>query len=90
MENVFNVVSNMLSFIFDIRLFDVPLYLFYIGISCMIGYCISMFLIGFPCSIWEAITKKKVNEEGREKIVFILTVCLSIAFILRVLYEKTT
>ena len=86
--NVLNIISDMFSCILEIKLVELPQLIALIGVSGMVGYCVSMFLVGFPCSVWEAITKKKINEDIQNKIICIFAICLSIAFILRVIYER--
>lgn len=62
-------------------------FIVYSALSIAYGYCAAMILIGFPCSVWEAITKKKINDDIRDKIIKIVTICLSIILILRLIYE---
>ncbi len=64
------------------------LFFIYCLLSVGIAYCMALILIGFPCSIWEAITKKSVNDDIQDKIIRIVTVCLSIILILRLIYEQ--
>lgn len=54
----------------------------------MYSYCLSMILIGFPCSIWEAITKRKVNRDVQQNIISKVALIIGIALIIRYLYEE--
>lgn len=62
-------------------------FIVYSVLSILFAYCGAMILIGFPCSIWKAITKKKVNDDIQDKIIKIATIFLSIILILRLIYE---
>ena len=79
-KSVFEIVSNILGYIFDIRLFDIPMIFLYVLISGGIGYCTALITIGFPCTIYEEITKKKINDETESKITAIVAICVSVAF----------
>ena len=88
-KSIFEIISDMVFYIFDIKISEIPLHIAYVGVIALCSYCASSFLIGFSCSVWETITKKKVNEEIQSKIIHILAMCLSIMFSLRLLYEFT-
>lgn len=80
-------MKEILTYIINIKLFDVPLLLAYLAVSAVIGYCASAILIGVPCSIYEAITKKKVNND---KIIKIVAICFVVLLYGRILYELST
>ena len=89
-SDLFKICSDILNFIFDLRLVDVPLLIFYVGLCGMFGYCVSMIIIGFPCSVWEAVTKKKIPDEKQDKVIKILSICLFVIFLLGLLYDLST
>lgn len=76
MKKPFEIILDVLALVF----IDFPLLCFYILIAWMIGYFISNFIIAFPCSIWETVTKKKINEDIQNKIIHIATICIGIVF----------
>lgn len=54
---------------------------------CGIGYILALIFVGFPCTIYESITKKKIDEEKEKKITKIAWVCFSVILNLRLFYE---
>ena len=82
------VVVKMIDYILDIRVFDLPYHIAMVGVSVMVGYISALILIGFPVSVWEYLTKKKVPDEMERKITSIFALCLSITMLLCILYEK--
>lgn len=79
-KNVFDVVGNTIRYFANVRLGDLMRILFYIGISAGIGYCAALITIGFPCTFYEEITKKKINDEIESNITLIVAMCLGFAF----------
>lgn len=65
-------------------------YIAYLGIVAMYSYCAATILIGLPCSIWEAITKRKVNREVQKNIISKVAVLIGVALVLRFIYEEAT
>lgn len=65
-------------------------YIAYLGIIAMYSYCVAMILIGFPCSIWEAITKRKVNRDAQQNVISKVAIIIGISLVFRLLYEKVT
>ena len=86
----FHFLIDALTYIINLRIVDIPLTIFYVAIIAFIGYCASLFLISFPCSIWEAIKKKKVNSEKQDKVIRIVAICLFVILSLRLLYEQVS
>jgi hypothetical protein len=83
-------IFDMISYIFSIQVYEIPLHIGYFGIICLIGYCSSMILIGFPCTIWEELTKRKINYDAQEKVIFVFAVCVDVLLVLCFLYQKVT
>ena len=81
------MIKQIFDYIVNIKLFDVPLMLAYLAISAIVAYCASLILIGVPCSIYESIAKKKVNND---KIIKIVAICLIVILYGRILYELAT
>lgn len=90
LTKAFRFLIDALTYIINLRIVDIPLTIFYVAVIALIGYCTSMLLIGFPCSIWEAITKKKVKPEKQDKVIRIVAICLFVIFLLRFLYEQVS
>ena len=65
-------------------------YIAYLGIIAMYSYCAAMILIGFTCSIWEAITKSKVNGDVKQNIISKVAILIGIVLVIRFLYEEVT
>ena len=63
-------------------IFEAPYQLLYLLVLVCFSYCAALILIGFPCSIWESITKKKVNEDIEKKVITVATVIIVIAVII--------
>ena len=81
-KQIFVSVSNMIDYILDIRWYELPYKLLYIGMIICFGYCAALIVFCFPLAIIEAITKKKLNEKTENKIVKILSTCFSVTFLL--------
>lgn len=90
LQGIFNAFASILDYVFNLRIADIPYFLFIIGISGGIGYCLSLIIIGFPCSIWEAITKKKISDEKQDKVIKIVAICLFTIILLLTLYDFST
>lgn len=65
-------------------------YIAYLGIIAMYSYCAAMILIGLPCSIWEAITKHKINRDAQKKVISKVAIIIGIVLAVRFLYEKAS
>lgn len=88
LESIGDMILYMGSYIFNIKLFDLPLLLFGIAIIAGAGYCTALILIGLPCTIWEAVSKKVINYDVTEKIIVRVGICLDVIFILCLFYFK--
>lgn len=89
-KNAFYFIVDIFDYIFDLRITDIPRIIAYIGASALIGYCTSLILIGFPCSVWEALTKKKVNDEMQKKVIRIVAIILFVLLLLQFLNEQVS
>ena len=87
-KNIFIIIGDIIEFIFDIKLFDVPLLLLYVLVIFGIGYFASEVLIGFPWTLVEEITKKKINHELQNKIIELATICFGIIIIFILFAEE--
>ena len=81
-NEIFISIKNMVDYILDIRWYELPKNLLFIGVIIGIGYCAALIVIGFPCSIIEAIIKRKLNEGVVSKIITVVSVCFIIVFLL--------
>ncbi len=79
-------ILNILEAIF----LDLPNVFLYLLVYGGTAYIVSLIVIGFPVTIWESITKKKVNDKIESRIIRIVAICLFIAIFIRLLYEKAT
>ena len=76
---LFHATLDILDYILNLRIVDIPLTIAYIGVIALMGYITSMIIIGFPCSIIESITKKKPFTFEREnKIIRIVSICIDV------------
>lgn len=88
--NVFEVVLTIITYIFNVKLFDIPIHIMYALVSGLIGYCTAMILIGFPITIWEHFAKVKVREDIQNKIIGFVAICISAIFFLQHIYDWAT
>lgn len=88
-KSIIEIVSNAVIYILNIRLHEIPRILAYIGISAGIGYCAALILIGFPCSIWEAITKTIINDDKQGKVIFRISVLLTIIILTYLFHQMS-
>jgi uncharacterized membrane protein YiaA len=86
-KRIIDILGNIFSYIANIKLFDIPLLIAHLVLSAVVGYCASLILIGFPCSIYESIAKKKVNDE---KVIKIVAICFIVVLWGKLLYELST
>lgn len=82
------LIWDMLGYVFSIPWTELPYHIAMIAVCFGTAHCISLVLIGFPCSIWEAIAKKKVNTDKQDKVIKIVSIILSALLICGLLYEK--
>lgn len=89
-KSFFDILGEIIDYIFNIKLFDLPRLIVYLGVSAGIGYCLSLIVIGFPCSIYEEVTKKKIKAGLEDKLIRIGTIFFISILWLRLLYELAT
>lgn len=87
-SDIVHLIIDVIYRILDIRIIDIPLIIAYVGVIAMIGYIASLIIIGFPCTIIEAITKKKIPDEIQNKIIRIVAICLDVILAIMLLMEK--
>lgn len=80
------LAGDMLTYILNIRLFDLPRHIAYVGVIALFGYCGSLFIVGFVCAVLETITKKKVKCEDSLTLVF--AALFDLAMLLMLLYQQ--
>ena len=81
-NEIFTSIKNMIDYILDIRWYELPKNLLFIGVIIGIGYCAALVVIGFPCSIIESVIKRKLNENFQSKVITVVAVCFIIVFLL--------
>lgn len=79
---------DVFGYLLNIKLYQIPRHIAYLGISCGFGYCAALFVIGFPVSLWEHFTKKQVNKDKENKVITYTAISFSVLLILRLLYEQ--
>ena len=79
---------DIFGYIISIELHEIPLHIAYAGVCFLIAYVIESILLGFPVTIFEAITKKQIPFDTKEKISFRITIILGVAIMLQLLYQK--
>lgn len=84
------IIIDMFCYIFNLRISDIPLHIAYVGVIAVIGYCVSMMIIGIPCAIYESIKKKHITDEIQDKIIRIVAICLDVILGVILLYELST
>ena len=89
-QNLLEIVFKAIGYIFEIRLFDIPRLIFYVGVAALISYATAMIFIGFPITFYEHFSKKKVNSDKEDKVIKIVTIILTCFFTLVVLYQMAT
>lgn len=88
MEVSFEVIGDILDYIFNIPWTNLPYHIATVAVLILTAYGIAMFLIGFPVAVWEHFTKKKVNAEKEAKVIKTATIIFSVILIYRLLYEN--
>lgn len=88
--NFIKVLGDMLVYIFNIRLHEIPLHIFYVVVFVLIAYVAESIIIGMPIAIWGAVTKKKLSFDSKEKVDFVVTAVFTVALILIFLYQQVT
>lgn len=82
-QQIITSITNLITYIFDIRWHEIPLNLFNLAMLIAFSYMAGMILIGFPCAIWRGIAKKgNTPSEVEEKITKIVAGCIAVAALL--------
>lgn len=87
--DLFKAIISIFDYILTLRIVDIPYFLATIGVSALLGYISALILIGFPCSIWEAVRHRKIIARKEEKVTKIVAICLFVVFLLKILYERS-
>ena len=90
MNDIFNIISEILDYILNLKLFDIPLHLLYAMMIIAMGHCIGMIIVGFPISIYEELAKKEIKNETKEKIEWCVSVFFIIILSIAFLYSFAT
>lgn len=84
------IVSEMISYVLNITISEIPIHIAYVAISGLLGYVTAMIMVSFPCAIWEGLTKKKVNDDAQEKAICVTAIVLFIFILIYFLYEAVS
>lgn len=85
-----DIISYIVDYILNIKLFEIPALLFYILAITTISYCCALILVGFPCTVLKEKLKASINEDVERKITIVVSVCLAIAFVMLIVYREIT
>lgn len=88
--NFLNILGDMFCYILNIKLHEIMLHIFYVIVFILIAYVAESIIVGLPIMIWEAVTKKKLPFDSKEKVAFIVTAVFTVALILIFLYQEVT
>lgn len=89
-KSFFAIVGEVLSYIINIELIEIPRLIGYLAITAVMSYCVALILIGFPCGIFQDITKKKINDDIENKVTRIVAICFVIVSWAMLLYQLST
>ena len=87
-KNLRAIVEDMISYVLDIRLRELPVHLLAVAASAFYGYFAAAFLVGVLCYIIEKITKKPVQHAG--KFIVIAAIIFSVVLLLMCLYDSVS
>lgn len=80
-----STIGSAISYIVSIKIYDIPLHLFYLAALITCSYCVSVIIIGFPCEIYKKISNKEIKDGFDDKLIRIGTVCFTVIFALLLL-----
>ena len=90
MKDFFSILSDIIGYIVDLRIFDIPLILAYTGVTAVFSYCTAMIIIGFPCAIYKDVFKKEINDEKEDAVTKYVAICLFVILSIILLCELAT
>ena len=88
-KDIFEIIDEVLDYIVNIKVVDLPYNIAMVGAVLCASYCISMFVIGFPCSLWETITLQKLDDKKKNKVIRTVATLLAIVMLIMLICEKT-
>ena len=90
MKDFIQILADMLEYIVK----EVPgrfmYHVFMVVAMVIIAYVAEFILVATPVLIWEAITKKKVPSETKEKVSIRITIVFTVILVLMLLYRQVT
>ena len=90
MENFFQVIMDMVKYIIEEVPTRIMYHIFMVIAMVVIAYALESIIFGIPVVIWEAVTKKKIPFETKEKVAFRVTTVFTIVLVLILLYQQVT
>lgn len=90
MESIFTVLSDILEYLVNLRIVDIPRIIAYTGVLAVFSYCAAMIVVGFPVAIYKDLAKKEVNSEKEDKVIKYVAICFFVIFSIVLLYEQAT
>ena len=88
MNDIFFIISEILHYIFNITITEIPLHIGYTVVIFLVSYGLGAFIVSFPISIYEEFTKREVK--AKDKIEHHARFFFSIAMGIWFLYELAT
>jgi hypothetical protein len=61
MNDFLYIIEEVLHYVFNLKLFDIPLHVLYAMVIIAMGRCLGTIIVGFPISIYEELTKKEIK-----------------------------
>ena len=87
-KNTRSIVEDMISYVLDIRLRELPVHLLAVAASALYGYFAAVILVGVLCYIIEKITKKPVQHA--DKFIVIAAIIFGVVLLLMCLYDSVS
>lgn len=85
-KNWLSVAGDMISYILDIRLRELPMHIAALAMIALYGYIAAVFIVGVSCAIIEKIKKKPVPHAN--KIILVSTIIFSVVLLLLCLFDE--
>lgn len=79
---IFEALKSLVQYIFDIRWYEIPKNILFLGLLIGMSYCAALIVISFPVSVWEHFAKKKARKDIESKVIAVVTACFSIGALL--------
>lgn len=81
-------IGAVIDFLVNAKIIHIPVIAMYVLAIGFVAACTSYIIVGFPLSVVEVITKKKMSSNTQDTIIFRVAVILFVIFSLRLITEK--